>query len=187
MEIAHIHLTALELEQGLADVLASPRDKGLVRAIFVRPRENERQSLAAAMLSPEGGVEGDRWPTDHWQKLPDGRSDPKSQVSLMNSRVLELMAGEEAAMGLSGDNFIVDLNLSDQNLPAGSHLHIGENVVLEITEQAHSGCGKFSRRFGQQALEFINGPQGRHLNQRGRFGRIITGGTINVGDAVVKA
>lgn len=187
MDTARIHRTAAELEQGLAHVLASPQDTGLVQAIFVRPRENERRSLTTAELSPAGGVAGDRWATGHWQKLPDGRPDPRSQVSLMNSRILKLIAGEEAAMCLAGDNLILDMDLSEQNLPAGSQLHIGANVVLEITEQSHTGCGKFSRRFGRQAREFINGPQGSHLSLRGRFARVIAGGKINVGDAVAKA
>ena len=187
MDTARTHLTALELEHGLVHVLASPHDRGLLQAIFVRPRENERLPLTTAELSPEGGVAGDRWATDHWQKLPDGQSDPQSQVSLMNSRILRLMAGEEAAMRLAGDNLIVDLDLSEQNLPTGSRLHIGVHVILEITDQSHTGCGKFSRRYGQQAREFINGTHGMRLNLRGRFARIIAAGTINVGDAIAKA
>lgn len=186
MDIARIQLTALELEQGLAEVLVSPRDEGLLQAIFVRPQENERRRLSTAELSPGGGVEGDRWASDHWQKLPDGRSDPQSQVSLMNARLLRLIAGEEDAMSLAGDNLILELDLSEENVPAGSRVRIGDDVVLEFTAQAHTGCGKFSRRFGRQALEFINGPHGGPLNLRGRFARIVQGGTIRTGDLVTK-
>ena len=155
-------------------------------AIFVRPQENERQTLATAHLSPEGGIEGDRWATNHWMTLPDGSSDPASQVSLMNSRILRLIAGSEEAMSLAGDNLIVDLDLSEENFPVGCRLKVGNEVVLEFTSVPHQGCGKFSRRYGAAALEFINSPTGKPLNFRGRYATIIRGGTIQVGDSAVK-
>jgi MOSC domain-containing protein YiiM len=186
MQTAASHLTALDLEHGLSDVLASPRDDGRVKAIFVRPKENERQPLTTVSLSPEGGIAGDRWATNHWQKLPDGRPDPQSQISLMNARILRLIAGEEDAMCLAGDNLILDLDLSVENLPAGSRLQIGSDVVIEFTLQSHTGCWKFSRRFGQQAREFVNSPRGKALNLRGRFASVFHGGTIQVGDPVRK-
>jgi hypothetical protein len=186
METAPKHRTNLELERGLADVLAAPQDDGLLEAIFVRPNENERRPLVTADLSPAGGVAGDRWAVDHWQKLPDGSPDPQSQVSLMNVRMLRLIAGEEKAMGLAGDNLVVDLDLAENNLPPGSRLRIGAHVVLEITGQSHTGCGKFLRRYGSPARDFINSSQAKHLNLRGRFARVAEGGTIQVGDPVAK-
>src|SRR5687768_9828965 len=104
MHTAPNHLSTPELDRGLADVLASPQDLGLVSAIFVGLREGERRAVTTVELSPEGGIAGDRWVKDHWQKLPDGRPDPRSQVSLMNTRVLRLIARTEAAMCLAGDN-----------------------------------------------------------------------------------
>lgn len=186
MHTAPVHLTEAELEEGLPDVLASPRDSGPLRAIYVRLAEGERDAPSAVKLSPEGGVEGDRWATNHWQKLPDGRPDPQSQVSLMNARILRLIAGGKEAMCLAGDNLIVDLDLSEANLPAGSRLRIGDEVVLEMTSQSHTGCGSFSRRYGQAARAFINGPRGKPLNLRGRFARVVQAGTIQLGDTVAK-
>jgi hypothetical protein len=175
------------LEAGLCGVLDSPRDEGTLEAIFVRPREGRREALVSVEVSPEGGVAGDRWATDHWQKLPDGRPDPLSQVSLMNARILRLVAGGDDAMCLAGDNLIVDMDLSAVHLPAGSRLRIGRDVVLELTAQAHTGCAKFERRYGTDARAFINSPTGRSLNLRGRYARIVQGGTIRVGDAVTTA
>lgn len=186
MEIAPHHRTEPELEQGLADVLASPQDEGTLEAIFVRPTENERLALASAELSPAGGVVGDRWLSDHWQKLADGSSDPQSQVSLMNVRILRLIAGDKDAMCLAGDNLILDLDLVESNLPPGSRLQIGAGVVLEITAQSHTGCIKFARRYGRQAREFINGGRAKQLNLRGRFARVVVGGIIKVGDLVTR-
>jgi MOSC domain-containing protein YiiM len=178
--------TALEMEQSLAEVLASPVDDGPLEAIFVRRRKNERSALEAAELSPQGGIHGDRWVSEHWQKLPDGRPDPRSQVSLMNARILRFIAGSEEAMSLAGDNLIIDLQLSEALLPAGSRLRIGTHVILELTAQSHTGCGKFARRFGQEARKFINGPRGARLHLRGRYARVVEGGTIRVGDRVTK-
>ncbi len=186
MDSAPSHRTAIELELGLTDVHASPQDVGLLEAIFVRPRQNERVRVTSAELSPAGGVAGDRWALDHWQKLPDGSPDPRSQISLMNARILRLIAGDENAMGLAGDNLILDFDLAENKLPAGSRLRIGAHVVLEITAQSHTGCGKFARRYGSQACEFVNSPQVQHLNLRGRFARVVEGGTVQVGDPIAK-
>lgn len=185
MRSAPRHASAFELEQGLAHVLASPRERGRLDAIVIRPTANERRTLTMAFLSPERGVAGDRWFDDPYLRLEDGSPDPQNQVSLMNARILRQIAGEEEAMCLAGDNLAVDLDLSDENLPTGSRIGIGE-VVLELTGIPHTGCGKFSHRYGQDVRDFINSPRGKELHLRGRYARVVTGGTIRVGDAVYK-
>ena len=186
MLTAPVHVAKSELEEGLQDVMASPPDRGRLNAIYLRLKENERAAPLAADVSPEGGIEGDRWATNHWQKLPGGRPNPESQVSLMNVRILRKIAGRDEAMCLAGDNLIVDFDLSEANLPVGSRLRVGADVVLEMTSLAHTGCGSFMRRYGQAARDFVNGPQGKSLNLRGRYARIVRGGTIHVGDTVAK-
>jgi MOSC domain-containing protein YiiM len=184
MQTALQHLSAVELEQGLPDVLASPRDNGRLAAIVVRPAANERLRLMSAALSPENGIEGDRWIRDIDPRSPNGRPDPLGQVSLMNARFLRQIAGEEDAISLAGDNLIVDLDLSEENLPPGSRLAIGDSVVVEINGEPHTGCGKFQKRYGAEARTFMNNERGISLHLRGRFGSIVTGGSIAVGDAV---
>jgi MOSC domain-containing protein YiiM len=180
------HLAMLELEQGIADVLRSPSSQGLLTAIFVRPAPNERKQLETAKLSPKGGIDGDRWVNDSFYHANGDASDPRCQVSLMNSRYLEHIAGDKDAMCLAGDNLIVDLDLSDENLPTGSRLAIGDGVVIEISDLKHTGCSKFKQRYGQDTLTFTNNERGRELHLRGRYARIIEGGTIRVGDSVRK-
>jgi MOSC domain-containing protein YiiM len=185
MHTAPEHLSAVELEHSLPDVVASPSDNGRLAAIFVRPAPNERRELPSAQLSPAGGIDGDRWVHDSFHKSKHG-SDPRSQVSLMNSRYLRTIAGHPSAMCLAGDNLIVDLDLSEANLPAGSRLAIGDTVILEISDLSHTGCGKFQNRYGKEVRAFTNNGRGKSLHLRGRYAQIITGGTIKTGDAIRK-
>jgi hypothetical protein len=180
------HASTVELNQGLADVTASPTDSGRLESIVVRPATNERRTLESATLTPEGGIDGDRWVSDSYYRLKDGRSDPRCQVSIMNARFLRQIASDDSAMCLAGDNLIVDLDLSEANLPAGSQLAIGSEVVIEVSDLSHTGCSKFEKRYGQEARAFANNKQGASLHLRGRYTQVIRGGTIRVGDAVRK-
>jgi hypothetical protein len=180
------HRSEIELEQGLPDVLQSPRNEGRLEAIVIRPASNERRMLSRARLTREGGVEGDRWVTGSFYRLKDGRSDPCCQVSLMNARFLRQIAGGEESICLAGDNLIVDLDLSAANLPAGSRLAIGREVVIEISEKSHTGCTKLEGRYGGEARAFMNSRARKSLHLRGRYASIVSGGTIEVGDVVRK-
>jgi len=184
MHNATQHASTIELEQGLAEVLASPTDTGHLTAIVVRPATNERRMLESATLTPASGIDGDRWVNDSFYNLKDSGSDPRCQVSIMNDRFLRQIAGDTDEMCLAGDNLIVDLDLSEANLPAGSQISIGPHVVIEITDLKHTGCSKFALRYGPDAKTFANNKQGTALHLRGRYAQIVRGGTISVGDAV---
>jgi hypothetical protein len=170
----------------LADVLASPTDVGQLTAIFVRPAPNERRTLNSTTLTTEGGIDGDRWVHDSYYRLKDGSPDPRCQVSIMNDRFLRQVAGDADDMCLAGDNLIVDLDLSEANLPAGSQVRVGPEVIIEISDLKHTGCSKFAGRYGTEAKTFANNKQGTALHLRGRYARIIRGGQIRVGDKVEK-
>ena len=179
-------MSAIELEQGLTNVLESPRDTGSLEAIFVRPANNERCTLSEARLTPEGGIDGDRWATESHPQLPDGTSDTRSQLSLMNARLLRQIAGDDEAMCLAGDNLIVDFDLGEENLPAGAQLKIGSDAIIELTDQAHTGCSKFARRYGDDARAFVNQKDRKLLHLRGRYAKVIHGGVVRTGDQVRK-
>jgi MOSC domain-containing protein YiiM len=53
-----------------------------------------------------------------------------------------------------------------------------------VTAEPHLGCGKFSRRFGVDALKLVNSEQGRALRLRGLNARVVEPGAIAVGDRV---
>ncbi|HNH84799.1 MAG TPA: hypothetical protein PL157_20685, partial [Acidobacteriota bacterium] len=78
-----------------------------------------------------------------------------------------------------------DLDLSLENLPAGTQLEIGE-ALLVVTDQPHTGCKKFSERFGPDALKLVNTPEGRQLNLRGINARVVRSGRIQIGETVRK-
>jgi MOSC domain-containing protein YiiM len=179
------HLALAELEDGLADILRSPKDLGILKAIVIRPESDARLSLAECELSPELGVHGDNWAKGCWMSLPDGRPHPDVQVTLMNARAIALIAQEEACWPLAGDNLLVDLDLSEDNLPPGTRLAVG-STLLEITEVPHKGCRKFAARFGVDATRFVNSRTGLRLHLRGIYARIVERGTVAVGDAVEK-
>lgn len=179
-------MSTIELEQGLPVVLASPRESGALEAIFVRPVTNERLALTEASLTPAGGIEGDRWLTDSYYRLPDGGSDPRCQLSLMNARLLRQIAVEPGAMCLAGDNLIIDLDLSEENLPSGAQLALGPNAIIELSDLPHTGCGKFAKRYGDDARAFVNFKDRKPLHLRGRYATVIRAGTVRIGDTVSK-
>lgn len=180
-------LSTEQLEAELPEVLASPQDGGEIEMIVSRPSPGQRVLLPSASLSPEAGLEGDRWASETKLRLPDGRPDGRDQVSLMNSRLLrKLAADSEERMALAGDNLVVDLDLSEANLPPGQRLRAGR-VLLEITEFPHTGCAQFAERFGPDAVRYINASQRKELRLRGVFARVLEAGTVQVGETIRKA
>lgn len=172
------HRSADELTAGLDGILRSPADQGTVELIVRRPAESEREVLDDGVLDLGEGLVGDTW---HRRGTPN----PDAQLTLMNARAIELIAGSRERWPLAGDQLYVDLDLGFKNLEAGTRLAIGDAVV-EVTALPHTGCAKFSARFGTEALKFVNKPPGRELRLRGMNTRIVTPGAVRVGDAITK-
>jgi len=167
------------LDVDLADVRSSPTESGRVELIACRPAEEEREVLERAELNPSVGLVGDRWHTHAGQGAPD------TQLTLMNARAAALIAGPRARWAIAGDQLYVDFDLSGANLPAGTRLSVG-SAVIEVTEIPHTGCGKFSRRFGVQAQKLVNSHDGRELNLRGINAKVVQAGTVRTGDRIEK-
>ncbi len=171
------HLTTEEIEAEMSYVIESPRDNGVLNLICRRPREDEREVLETGELDTEKGLVGDDWLTD------DGNYE--TQLAIMNSRIIELIAQDKERWKLAGDQLFIDLNLTDENLPAGTKLQIG-SAIIEVTPEPHNGCKKFVERFGLDAMKFVNSPVGKQYHLRGIYAKVIQSGTIRQGDTVKK-
>ena len=179
------HLTAQELEEGLDNILASPKDNGALELIVRRPEVDARESVAEGRLDTEQGLVGDNWLSRGSRHMPDGVADPEMQLNIMNARVVALVADEPDRRELAGDQLYLDMDLSDENLPPGTRLEIGE-AVIEVTEPPHTGCKKFAARFGNDAIVFVNSGRGKQLNFRGINAKVVQSGAIKVGDVATK-
>jgi len=166
----------------LADVQAAPADEGLLELIVRRPAVDEREILNEAQLSRDGGLVGDRWAARDREKTPIYMS---AQLTVISTRVLRAIEPDETRWPLAGDQLYVDFDLSEANLPAGTRVAVGTSVI-EISETPHTGCAKFSARFGRDALRWINSPTGRAHRMRGLNARIVEPGTVRPGDAIRK-
>jgi MOSC domain-containing protein YiiM len=180
------HLTMAELNAGLAHILESPSEVGVLQMIARRPAIGERELLEEAELSLAEGLVGDNWSTRGGQVSPKRTANPKAQLTLMNARAADLVATTQDRWPLAGDQLYVDFDLGRNNLPIGTHLSIG-SAVIEVTDEPHPGCKKFVERFGMNAMEFVNSPEGKQQCLRGINTRVVQAGTIRVGDQITKA
>ena len=103
----------------------------------------------------------------------------------MNSRIIGALAGDRGRWHLAGDQLYVDLDIGSDNMPPGQQFTIGE-ALLEITELPHTGCAKFTERYGSDAIRFVNSSEGRANRRRGVYARVIKAGLIKTGDRVAK-
>jgi hypothetical protein len=179
------HRTAEELAAALVGIRSSPSAQGTVELIVRRPAENERDVVEEALLDLDEGLVGDMWRNRGSSRTPDGSANPDAQLTLMNARAADAVSGGRERWPLAGDQLFVDLDLSLENLPAGSRLAVGEAVV-EVTAEPHTGCAKFSARFGTEALKFVNKSPGRELRLRGVNTRVVSPGAVRVGDSISK-
>lgn len=179
------HVSRSDLEAGLEHIRQSPKDKGIIRLIVRRPAVDAREVVEVAELSMERGLTGDTWMERPSRHTSDHSPSLQAQVTLMNSRAAELIAGGEERWALAGDQFYVDMDLGEENLPVGTRLGLG-SAVLEISSQPHLGCAKFSQRFGVEAHKFVNSAEGKPLRLRGVNARVLQAGTVRAGDVVRK-
>ena len=185
LELIAQHLTTEELQAGLDEIRRAPKDKGVLELIVRRPGVNDREVLEEAELDLDEGLVGDGWKRRRSTTTPDGSPNPLMQLNVMNARVIALVAQEKSRWHLAGDQLFLDLDLSAENLPAGSRLSLG-SAVIEVTPPPHLGCQKFVARFGLEAMRFVNSPLGRQLHLRGINAKVVQAGVIRVGDVARK-
>jgi hypothetical protein len=179
------HLTREELEAGVDYIRQSPKDEGVLQLIVRRPQADTREVLQEGELDRVEGLVGDNWKERSSTRTADGSAHPDMQLNIMNARVIALVAQERDRWQLAGDQLFIDLDLSGENLPPGTHLAIG-SAVIAVTDQPHNGCQKFVARFGLDAMKFVNSVVGQELHLRGINAKVVQPGVIRTGDLVRK-
>ena len=184
--VLRAHRTTGELEEFVAS-LDPPRDTGTVKAVIRRPAPGEREVLEVGHLDLEEGLVGDGWRGRANRHTPDGGAHPDMQLNVMHHGLVEFLAQDPDREALAGDQLFLDLDLSHDNLPAGSELHLGgpEGAVIAVTDVPHTSCGKFIARFGKEAMAFVNSPVGRPRRLRGLCAKVVRPGPVRPGDEVV--
>lgn len=182
--------TATELSAALDELRAAPTVEGTLALVVRRPDVGAREILGEARLDPEDGLVGDNWllrATSH--AIAEGRH-LEAQLNVMSARMVALLADSPEEQALAGDQLYVDLDISHANLPTGARLAIGDpdddGAVIEVTKKPHNGCAKFTARFGDDAVAFVNSEEGKQLRLRGFNARVVRAGTVRPGDPVRK-
>src|SRR5690349_20292422 len=141
------HPTTAQLEAGLDVVRQAPADQGTLEMIVRRPHVGAREVIEIGELDLVEGLVGDSWRRRKSNRTADGSPHPDMQLNVISARAVALVAGPRERWHLAGDQLFVDLDLSAANLPPGTRLEIG-SAIIEVTDQPHTGCGKFVQRFG---------------------------------------
>ncbi len=176
--------TTGDLSQQLDHVAAAPTDVGTVELVVCRPALGKREVLSRATIEPGIGLVGDNYVARGSKSTPDRRAHPLAELNLMSARALEAVAGPDRdRWAQAGDQFIVDFDLSERNAPAGTRLQIG-TAIIEVTDKPHTGCAKFSKRFGIDAARWINSR--KDLRLRGINAIVVAAGEVAQGDAIRK-
>lgn len=175
MTLNFLHLPIETIEKKLAGLPPAPRDEGIVRMVVARPDVGERIVPKECMLTPEGGVDGDRW-VRRDPPIPD------AQISVMRADVAEVLANGQP-LELFGDNLLVELDLSPENLPLGAQVRIGTALCV-VTPKPHTGCAKFEARFGKAARDSTSMEAFRDWRIRGLYVKVIEEGVVKPGDRV---
>jgi MOSC domain-containing protein YiiM len=169
------HHSLAELEAGFRALCRLPKNVGRLSLIVCRRSPGVHEALDCVRLTPEEGVPGDEWN----RRTP---RNPDAQLTVMRRDVAELIAHGQP-LTTSGDNLIVELDISADNLPVSTRLRVGEAVV-EVTPKPHNGCHKFRSRFGEDALHLVQAPATRHQNLRGIYWRVIEAGDARVNSPI---
>ena len=139
---------------------------GIVRAVCTsRQKGTLKENVGEALFLEDFGLEGDAH-AGKWHR----------QVSLLSYEKIEAFRarGAKVDFGAFGENLVVD-GFDFRHLPVGTKLRCGD-VLLEMTQigkECHSGCAIY-RQMGDCIMP-----------REGVFARVLSGGTIRVGDEMV--
>jgi len=178
--------TIAELQAALPDVLAAPKDNAPIEQLCLRPDFGERNFVDEMHLTREFGIPGERWNYAPWLKLENGKADPRIQVSILGTRVLDLVWRDRVNTPHPGDSFMADMDFSEANMPAGTLLNIG-SAALRVTDKFNDACVKWKVRYGKDAKDWIVLPENIRHRLRGALCEVVRDGWVKTGDLIQKA
>jgi hypothetical protein len=135
-------------------------------SLCLRPGRGARALVDSITLTRAAGIPGERWLTEPWLTLPDGRPDPRIQVSILPLRVMNLVWRDRQATPHPGDPIVADLDCGLANLPAGTLIQAG-TAVLRVSNLFNAGCAKWKHRYGAPARAFLDAQGHPELRLRG--------------------
>ena len=168
-----------ELNAALEFVTSAPKTESEIDILCARPARGLRQFPDILTLCPQKGVLGDRWFDTAWLTLPDGRPDPRIQVSILPKRVLDLIWHDREKTVHPGDQIIADFDTSVKNLSIGTRIAAG-TAILQVSDVPNFGCAKWKVRYGADALTWTE--QHRELRLRRVLCAIVQDGIVTKRD-----
>ncbi len=177
-------LNEAQLDEALPYIMSAPKDNAPILHLCYRPDVSERCFTDELQLSCDKGVIGDRW----LKEVNNGgkySGDKRVHVCILPKRILELVWREDDDTIYTGDNMIVDMDLSYQNIPIGSHIKIG-TALLKVSDVYNGGCKKWMARYGEESFRWFNRTDNRTKRLRGMLCEIITDGVVKKGDLLCK-
>lgn len=178
------HVTAEDLRNALPHVLEAPKTDATIAMLCFRAGFGLRSFPGRLTMTRAAGIPGERWLTHPWLKLADGSPDPRIQVSILPTRVLDLVWRDRVGTVHPGDPIVADLDMTEANLPAGTLLQAG-TAVLRVSDEPNDGCVKWKARYGVAAMEWIVAPEHSALRLRGVLCSIEQDGVVGVDDRIV--
>jgi hypothetical protein len=173
--------TATALSAALPHVLAAPKTDAPIAMLCFRPGFGERTFPDQLTLTKHQGIPGERWMTAPWLKLPDGSPDPRIQVSLLPTRVADVVWQDRDTTLHPGDPIIADLDMTAANLPPGTLIRAG-TAILRVSDHPNDGCVKWKVRYGNAAMEWIADPKHTSLRLRGVLCSVEHDGVVTLTD-----
>ncbi len=172
---AEYHLSRAELEEGWLALAPPSKSTGEVHCVVIRNPDGTRSQPSRATLDPKLGLVGDRWSA--------GSAKPTMQIAVMRTDVAHLIANGQPP-ALFGDNLLIQMDLSSENLPHGTAVRVGTALCVVSTEP-HNACNRFAQRFGLPAMAITADKRWRDHHLRGIYLTVLEAGVVSPGDAVV--
>ena len=131
-----------------------------------KKKGTKKTNIVEGLLKENYGLEGDA----------HADCDTHRQVSLLAVESIDKIRsqGFDIALGDFAENLTTE-GIDLLALPVGAHIHIGEGIVLELTQigkECHSGCAIY-RQIGKCIMP-----------KEGIFARVIKGGQVKEGDSI---